>query len=162
MRKLIVLWQFIVMEILGTFSSSLCVRNGDVVCYYIQYAPDILIIPGMCNEHISLGISRIRAQWFITVMPKVLSIYCACTIIPSQNLTEPDALTVPVDFCLATILLVLFVVGLVRGRSGSRFAPVSTRLSRYAELPIWYMLWQEKAYLLLPIWIAQAVASVRY
>ncbi|KAI0090805.1 hypothetical protein BDY19DRAFT_937595 [Irpex rosettiformis] len=85
----------------------------------------------------AFGISRMKSSWFLDTIPHVLS---------------------PTLLCLATLLLTLFVSGLVRLRSKGHLAPIC-RLARYAKTSVWYMMWKEKLHLILMIWVAQTVAS---
>ena len=82
--------------------------------------------------------------------------------VASWPLTSDSIVIFPcgIGLCLATALLVLYIAGLVRARSLGRIASVG-RAGRYTERSLWYMLWKEKFYLILPIWAAQTVASVR-
>ncbi|KAI0821312.1 hypothetical protein BC629DRAFT_445020 [Irpex lacteus] len=81
-----------------------------------------------------------QTSWFLSTMPGVIS----CTLI-----------------FLSTLLFALFIGGILRMRSQPHLVPQSRR-TRYAKTPVWYMLWKEKLHLIVLIWAAQIVTSVRW
>jgi hypothetical protein len=65
----------------------------------------------------------------------------------------------PSALFISTIIFALFVVGLLRARTQSRFNPLNSS-GRYNHNSAWSMLHAEGAHFIIPIWMAQVIDSV--
>ncbi|KAJ3533437.1 hypothetical protein NM688_g7282 [Phlebia brevispora] len=100
-----------------------------------------LFVSVLSLEVLSLyGVSRIRGVWYGTVMPSALAIFF---------------------LCLINIYLLITLIGLARARSLGNFSPPGNP-NRYAGKPLWRIVYEEKLYFLVVIWVAQNVSSLTW
>ena len=101
-----------------------------------------------------------QSPWFSNTMPPMLAVIRTFYVEVREVLRWIYAILLVL--CVATVLLILFISGLIRMRLKCRSASICRPASaHYVTASLWCTMWKEKAYLVLMIWMAQIVGSVR-